>query len=58
MSKSYIDEPMTEAFVYETSQIVETLEEVIIASEKVGMFSAESINEIFRLCIQSRALQQ
>ncbi len=48
MSKSYIDEPMTEAFVYETSQIVETLEEVIIASEKVGMFSAESINEIFR----------
>ena len=48
MSNSFIDEPMTEAFVYETSQIVENLEEVIIASEKEERFSEEAINEIFR----------
>ncbi len=48
MSKSYIDEPMLEAYVYETSQIVETLEQVMIKSEKNGAFSTEEINEIFR----------
>jgi len=48
MSNSYIDEPMIEAYVYETSQIIETLEQLMIASEKEGRFSEESINEIFR----------
>lgn len=48
MNNSYIDEPMIEAFVYETSQIVETLEQTMIASEKSGQFDDESINEVFR----------
>lgn len=48
MANSYIDEPMLEAYVYETSQIVETLEQVMIQCDKVGAFSAEEINEIFR----------
>lgn len=47
-NSSYIDEPMIEAYVYETSQIVETLEQVMISSEKDGQFSDEAINEIFR----------
>lgn len=48
MNESYIDEPMIEAFVYETSQMVETLEQVMISSEKIGSFDENSINEIFR----------
>ena len=48
MDNSYIDGPMLEAFVYETSQIVEALEQMIITSEKIGSFSKEAINEIFR----------
>lgn len=48
MSNSYIDEPMIEIFVYECTQIVESLEQVIINSEKSETFESESINEIFR----------
>lgn len=48
MGNSYIDESMTEVYVYETSQIVETLEQVMLTSEKSGIFSTDSINEIFR----------
>jgi two-component system, chemotaxis family, sensor kinase CheA len=48
MSQSYIDEPMIEAYVYETSQILELLEQLMIQSEKTGGFSTEAINEIFR----------
>lgn len=48
MSQSYIDEPMLEAYVYETSQILELLEQLMIQSEKTGVFSTEAINEIFR----------
>jgi len=48
MSQSFIDEPMIEAYVYETSQITETLEQLMITSEKEGCFSEDSINEIFR----------
>ncbi len=48
MNNSYIDEPMIEAYVYETSQIVETLEQLMISSEKDGIFSDDAINEIFR----------
>jgi len=39
---------MTEAFVYETSQVVELLEQIMISSEAQGSFEEESINEIFR----------
>ena len=49
MEKFYIDEPILEAYVYETSQMVETLEQVMIQCEKIGAFSVEEINEIFRL---------
>lgn len=48
MSNPYIDEPMLEAYVYETAQIVEALEQLMISSEKSNAFTVESINEIFR----------
>lgn len=48
MGSTYFDEPMIEAYVYETSQNVETLEQLMMTCEKVSCFSEESINEIFR----------
>lgn len=48
MGSIYFDEPMIEAYVYETSQGVETLEQLMISSEKNESFSEASINEIFR----------
>ena len=36
MENSYIDEPILEAYVYETTQMVETLEQVMIQCEKIG----------------------
>jgi len=39
---------MLEAYVYETSQIVELLEQLMISSEKNNEFTVDSINEIFR----------
>ena len=48
MSGMQFDEPMIEAYVYETSQIIETLEQLLISSEKNIRFSKDEINEIFR----------
>ncbi|MFA9378394.1 MAG: chemotaxis protein CheW [Lachnotalea sp.] len=48
MSNAYIDEPLMEAYVYETSQIIDTLEQLMISSENDGTFSEDNINEIFR----------
>jgi two-component system, chemotaxis family, sensor kinase CheA len=48
LSNPYIDEPMLEAYVYETTQIVESLEQLMISSEKNNEFTIDSINEIFR----------
>jgi two-component system chemotaxis sensor kinase CheA len=39
---------MLEAYVYETSQIIDSLEQLMISSENDGVFSDENINEIFR----------
>ncbi len=49
MDKSLIDDPMLEAFIFETSQILETLEQAVMQSEQNQQFTQESINEIFRL---------
>ena len=49
MNQYYIDEPLVEAFIFETHQIVESLEQIMISCEKNGLFSDEEINEIFRL---------
>lgn len=48
MSSPYIDESVVEAYVYETEQMIENLEQLLIQSEKEGGFTVESINEIFR----------
>lgn len=42
-------EPMLEMFIFETNQLLEQLEEMLMASEKENSISAGNINEIFRI---------
>ncbi|MGD1820071.1 MAG: chemotaxis protein CheW [Pleomorphochaeta sp.] len=48
MSDNNINEPMLEMYIFETSQMLDQLEQAIMASEKMEMFDESSINEIFR----------
>ncbi|WP_318503992.1 chemotaxis protein CheA [Bacillus sp. T3] len=48
MNEQYND-PMLEAFLFETSQQVEELEQSVINAETTGEFSTENVNEIFRI---------
>ncbi|AFA48672.1 chemotaxis protein CheA [Acetobacterium woodii] len=45
---NFENEPMLEVYIFETTQNLEQLEQVIIYSEKNGGFSAEDVSEIFR----------
>ena len=42
-------EPMLEMFIFETFEMIEQLQQLIIDSEKIEMFETDSINEIFRI---------
>lgn len=42
-------EPMLEMFIFETVQLVEQLEEILIESEKSNHISSPGINEVFRV---------
>lgn len=42
-------EPMLEMFIFETVQLVEQLEDILIESEKSNHISAGSVNEVFRI---------
>lgn len=48
MSAKFENEPMLEIYIFETSQILDQLEQVIISSEKTGKFTDDGVNEIFR----------
>ena len=48
MSNQYANEPMLEMYIFETSQLLEQLEQAIIANEKACSYSQDAINEIFR----------
>ncbi|MBI9010638.1 MAG: chemotaxis protein CheA [Clostridiales bacterium] len=48
MTSNFIDEPMLQAYLHETSQILETLEQEMIQSEMGDTFTEDSINVIFR----------
>ena len=43
-----IEEPMLEAYIYETSQILENLERLLLTTEKEGVFDEDTLNEVFR----------
>lgn len=48
MTKNFENEPMMEVYIFETTQNLEQLEQVIICSEKNGGFSPDDVSEIFR----------
>lgn len=49
MTDSYTNEPMLDMFIFETTQLIEQLEQVILTSEKAGCFTQPAIHEIFRI---------
>jgi two-component system chemotaxis sensor kinase CheA len=49
MSDQFTNEPMLDMYIFETSQLIEQLEQSILNSEKESSFSPASINEIFRI---------
>ena len=42
-------EPMLEMFIYETTTLLDQLDEILLESEKSKNLSSDSINEIFRV---------
>lgn len=49
MSNEFNLEPMLDMFVFETTQLLEQLERIILESEKQSNINDSSINEIFRI---------
>ena len=49
MSNQNTNEAMLEMFLFETSQLIEQLEQLILSSDKENYYSNTSINEIFRI---------
>ncbi|SNS05081.1 two-component system, chemotaxis family, sensor kinase CheA [Anaerovirgula multivorans] len=43
------NEPMLDMFIFETSQLIEQLEQSILSSEKSSCYTPTAINEIFRI---------
>ncbi len=48
VTRNFENEPMMEVYIFETTQNLEQLEQVIICSEKNGGFSPDDVSEIFR----------
>lgn len=49
MSQGYSNDSMMDIFIFETSQLIEKLEESILTSEKSSCYTQTAINEIFRI---------
>ncbi|WP_315068924.1 chemotaxis protein CheA [uncultured Clostridium sp.] len=50
MSDNFSQEPMLlDIYIFETTQLIEQLEQVIIDNEKAGSFTMDAINEVFRI---------
>ncbi len=49
MDRDNSREPMLEMFIFETLQLADQLEQLVLSSEKINSFEAAAINEIFRI---------
>lgn len=49
MSNQFASEPMLDMYIFETSQLIQQLEQSILCSEKEDSFSPPAIDEIFRI---------
>ena len=43
-------EPMLDVFIYETTTLLDQLDEILLDAEKSKSFSEDNINEIFQRC--------
>ncbi len=48
MNSNYSEEPMIQVFIFETSQILEDLEQIMLQFEQLQEFDNATINEVFR----------
>lgn len=49
MSNRYVNEPMLDLFIFESMQLIEQMELLIISNEKSSSYASDAINEIFRI---------
>jgi len=49
LSNQYVNEPMLDLFIFESMQLLEQMELLVIANEKSTSYASEAINEIFRI---------
>lgn len=49
MSDIFSNDAMLDMYIFETTQLIEQLEQIIINNEKAGYFTEEAINEVFRI---------
>lgn len=49
MTMEYMNDPMQELFIFETSQQLEQMEQAVIKTEAQGTYPTDTINEIFRI---------
>lgn len=49
MTELNIDVPMLDMFIFETTQLIEQLEQSILTSEQSSCFTQSAVNEIFRI---------
>ena len=49
MSNQYVNEPMLDLFIFESMQLIEQMELLIISNEKSSSYASDAINEIFRI---------
>ncbi len=49
ISEQYTNEPLLDMFLFETSQLMEQLEQIILNCEREQYYTLDAINEIFRI---------
>lgn len=49
MTNKRDNDPLLDMFIYESTQLLEQLEELILQCEKAGLYNPPAINEIFRI---------
>lgn len=49
MPDIFKNESMLDVFIFESIQLIEKLEKIVISSEKMNKYNSEAINEIFRI---------
>lgn len=49
MSNQYVNEPMLDLYIFESMQLIEQMELLIISNEKSSSYDTDAIDEIFRI---------